>query len=164
MTAAQEFEKNLLSSFTDKLSSLSPVDKLKYAGDRISKAIEYASRRHDWYEDQRGKMFQGAVTISSAIFIVAGWIAKDFSNHGVPIALLGFLSIALIGLVFAVYYYNSELDSNRSYRLVSDIRIWYFKYNLPGSSSASSNGRSAVELANAVINERKIFSSTSVKL
>jgi hypothetical protein len=122
MTTAQEFEKNLLSSFSDKLSSLSPVDKLKYAGDRISKAIDYASRRHDWYEDQRAKMFQGTVTISSAIFIVAG-IAKDFSNHGVPIALLGFLAIALIGLGFAVYYYNSELDSNRSYRLVSDIRI-----------------------------------------
>jgi hypothetical protein len=90
MTTAQEFEKNLLSSFSDKLSSLSPVDKLKYAGDRISKAIDYASRRHDWYEDQRAKMFQGTVTISSAIFIVAGRIAKDFSNHGVPIALLFF--------------------------------------------------------------------------
>jgi hypothetical protein len=95
-------KKNLLSTFIDKLSSLTPSENLKYVGDRISKAIEYASRRHDWYEDQRAKIFQGTVTIASAIFIVAGWIAKDFTNHGVPNMLLGFLAIALIGLGFAV--------------------------------------------------------------
>jgi hypothetical protein len=153
---SQISEISLLDPLINSLNGISCGDRLKYIGDRISKGIDYAIRRHDWYEDQRSRIFQGIVAISSAMFVVCGWIAKTSSDlHSQH--LIGFLSIALIALVRAIYYYNQELDASRPYRMVSDIRLWYFKYNVLEKSLEKPNSPSHDELAANVLDQRLNF-------
>jgi hypothetical protein len=72
----------------------------------------------------------------------------------------GFFGIAVIALCFAIYHYNKELGADRPYRFISDIRTWYFRYNLPEHSSSGDSAM--LSAANDVANQRKQFFSRVV--
>src|SRR5260370_38432203 len=45
-------------------------DAFAYAKEKLFRAIDYAIRRHDWYENQRSRIFHQTMTISFAILII----------------------------------------------------------------------------------------------
>jgi hypothetical protein len=133
-----------------------------YFKEKLFKSIDYAIRRHDWYEDQRSKVFQQTLTISLAILTialtVAGLVIKEkMSVEGIFWCLLVFILIAIVSLVYATVQYNGELNRDRPYRLISDIRFWYFRYNLPDPSSQAESSEAPVKRAQAVAYERSKF-------
>jgi hypothetical protein len=69
----------------------------------------------------------------------------------------GFIVLSVISIAWSAWLYNSELDKDRPYRSVSDIRFWYYRYNLPARSALISAGESLLSQAQAVLEERKIF-------
>jgi len=134
-------------------------DQSTYFKEKIFKAIDYAINRHDWYENQRLNIFKSILAISSIIFTVIGLFISDQDTISgglrVSICSLGF--ITLIALLRAVYLYNIELDADRPYRLVSDIKAWYFKYNMPPSNDTNKDNLKISEIANGVLDERINF-------
>ena len=64
--------------------------------------------------------------------------------------------LAVFGIWIALLRYNAELDGDRPYRLVSDIRFWYFRYNIPTHSESVSGG-SVLNSAGSVLRERANF-------
>lgn len=98
---------------------------------RLNQMISYAIDRHDWYEDQRGKLFHAAlgmlgfIAASAAILHLVDdgnlWFKIPF---GFSLIALGTTSIRLI------YLYTEVSEKNHPYRKISDIRSWYFRYVL----------------------------------
>ena len=64
------------------ISGRSPEERFAYAKEKIFKAIDYAIRRHDWYEDQRSRIFRATLSISSI---------KEFKAVSVLVNFLVFL-------------------------------------------------------------------------
>ncbi len=126
--------------------------------DKVFRAIDYAIKRHDWYEDQRSRIFQIILGISTLVLTITGFFLKDVP-HFLPLycSILGFFLIILLTLSVAVFHYNKELDADRPYRSISDIRFWFFRYNLPSHSSAGKESRDIRERAEAVVRERRRF-------
>ena len=160
----QQAQRDEVGQILNRLSkhSFTSDETFAYAKDKLFRAIDYAIRRHDWYEDQRSRVFQQTMTISLAILTISLTISsiaitnKVFTLN-VSICMLGFILLALISIIGSAHLYNSELDRDRPYRLVSDIRFWYFRYNLPKHSTEGAKSPGVASLAEGVLNERKRF-------
>jgi hypothetical protein len=151
--------------------SVKPEDTFAYLREKLFRAIDYAIRRHDWYEEQRARVFQQVMTsalwiLTASVTIVgigiradAGTVGKRFASLELLLGLSVLVIIALVSLLRAVVLYNSELDANRPYRLISDIRFWFFRYNMPAHLAAASTKDDIHAQGEAVISERERFFS-----
>ncbi|HEV3397214.1 MAG TPA: hypothetical protein VG100_13800 [Xanthobacteraceae bacterium] len=146
------------------LMNQSSNDPFAYTKEKLFRAIDYAIRRHDWYEDQRSRVFQQTMTISFAILTISltvtGLVVQKSLNSqysDIFACLFGFIVLSVISITWSAWLYNSELDKDRPYRSVSDIRFWYYRYNLPAHSTWISGGESLLSQAQAVLEERKTF-------
>jgi hypothetical protein len=128
---------------------------------KLSSAIDYAIKRHDWYEEQRAKMFQASVAILTIVLTALTIMSRVGSLSAQPTAWLvaGLSAGCLLSMLRVAYLYNVELDADRPYRLISDIRFWYFRYNLPGQVAGGEvvDNKQAVALAQSVADQRKQF-------
>jgi|GEM_PF-2017129 len=139
------------------------MEQYHYIKEKINKSIDYAISRHDWYEDQRARVFQSTLTISS-IFLAASTgilgISEfvDTSNfQPVAVTVAGIVLISLIITFSSLNEYNKQIDSDPPYRLVSDVRFWYFRYNLPDKGQTKQSQGNLVKLAESVLEERERF-------
>lgn len=138
-------------------SHVSTIEPLKgeYLTGRIGHAIDYAIGRHDWYEEQRTKILTTILTLGTfSIAVVALFLGAGASKQAAFMG-SGYVWVVATTILCAVYHFNDELDQDRSYRLVSDIRTWFFRYNLPERSS--NNMSDPIAAASAVREERKRF-------
>lgn len=128
---------------------------------KLSSAIDYAIKRHDWYEEQRSKMFQAAMAILTIVLTALTIMSRMGNLSTAPVAWLvaGLAGGCLLATLRIAYLYNIELDADRPYRLISDIRFWFFRYNLPDALTAAKvkDNKQAVALAAAVAEQRKNF-------
>lgn len=136
--------RSLLSRFSEKESE---KEEFEYFVKKVSKAIDYCISRHDWFEEQRGKVFSQFIAIfSSALAIVAVMSRIEAFDSLVEKTILAGLLIVMIFSLFRIsVVYHSELNADRDYRYISDIRFWFFRYNLPEKSKSNSDPREAVE-------------------
>jgi hypothetical protein len=158
-TQAEEIE-SLVKQFQNALTN--EANAFGYFKEKLFRAIDYAIRRHDWYEDQRSRVLQQTMTISFAILtislgVTSLLIQKAISSSELFATLAGFIGLAVISIGRSAWLYNAELDIDRPYRLVSDIRFWFFRYNLPKASRELLSGDTVRSLAAEVIDERKRF-------
>jgi hypothetical protein len=130
-----------------------------YLTKKVFAALDYAIKRHDWFEDQRSRIFQVSLTILSIVLgvLAIGAKASDSLTAPYPFILLVFAGGTTILLIRMLWLYSSELNADRPYRLVSDVAFWYFRYNLPGESHGRSFHADAQAAASAVLKEREIF-------
>lgn len=123
--------------------------------DKIYRAIEYAIKRHDWYEDQRSRIFGVILAVATLTIAILGW---SFKNTGsVHVVFWPLILNMIFSVAFAVYYYNEELDGDRSYQLVSDIRFWFFRYNFKTPAEFSEKPNDSLARAALVKFERDVF-------
>lgn len=118
-----------------------------YFSKKISSSISYCISRHDWFEEQRGKVFSQFVALfSSALAIVAVMSRIETFDLLVEKVVLGSLLFVMVWslLRFSIIY-HSELNADRDYRYISDIRFWFFRYNLREKSKSNSEPEVAVE-------------------
>ena len=130
-----------------------------YQQEKTFRAIDYAIGRHDWYESQRANIFRITIALCGILVSIVTIFARLESEDITTIS-SGLISLSLITLISlgrSVLLYNAELDGDRPYRLISDIRYWYFRYNLPKHSSESEEMRSPLNRAEAVAIERRDF-------
>lgn len=129
-----------------------------YFYSKLTKAIDYAIGRHDWYEKQRLNILQLSLGTGTVIFAICGLAVKLLDP--IPSEIIAFciysVLLAVFGIWIALLRYNAELDGDRPYRLVSDIRFWYFRYNIPTHSESVSGG-SVLNSARSVLRERANF-------
>jgi len=140
------------------LSSAKSFDEQTYFLNKIQSAIQYAIGRHDWYERQRLTIFQLTLAAASFMFVICGLAleVEIISAFQTGYFVFFTLFIAIVGVASALYLYNSELDGDRPYRSVSDVRFWYFRYNLPDHPRAKKEDSNTNQAA-AVIKQRKTF-------
>ena len=109
-----------------------PCESVSLRG-RLQNMIQYAVGRHDWYEDQRGKLFQASLAMLSFIAAAAAFISTIGSSGENDLPKILFYSGFLI-LGYAscriIYLYTEVSEKNHPYRKVSDIKSWYFKYSI----------------------------------
>jgi hypothetical protein len=142
------------------------IDFGSYVQNKVAHSIDYAISRHDWYEQQRGKVLQYTISITAIIITVVGALLSydAFDINELRSPLYGSATIALIIINFSIIYYNVQLDADRPYRLVSDIRHWFFRYNIVDESSKADKQLSAISKAEAVITQRNNFFSRVLEL
>jgi hypothetical protein len=153
----QEEERSLISPH-----ATAPTNPLNDFREKLSHAIDYAIGRHDWYEDQRSRMFQTILAVLTFTLAAAGVSLKESTSTWVSYSAIGFFIISIIALVRGAFLYNKELDADRPYRRISNIRTWYFRYNLPKHSSDLEKGSDVLANAQAVADERKRFAARIV--
>jgi len=131
-------------------------DNYEFIQTKVYKAIDYSISRHDWYENQRNRIFNIVIWLSGFILTFIGLMMK---NSDVKIIetppLLAILITVAISLITGLYLYNKELDSDRPYRLVSDVKFWFFRYNLPAHSEKTKDYLHGI--ATEVLKERTKF-------
>ena len=100
---------------------------------KVLASIDYAIKRHDWYEDQRFRIFQVAVAMTTTLLSILAVVSSAGATLSPSwlLILRGLGLSAAICLVTMIYLYNSDLDADRPHRYISDVRFWYFRYNLP---------------------------------
>ncbi|RZJ88134.1 MAG: hypothetical protein EOO20_14390 [Chryseobacterium sp.] len=112
--------------------------------DRLYKMIDYAIKRHDWYEDQKQKLLQIGLALLSVFAAFTAVVAKlsyDGSIEGLPFLLcLAFVGFGLGTGILMLYKYNRTISLDHPYRKVVDIRSWFFKYNFDGKLSHKISG------------------------
>lgn len=92
---------------------------------------------------------------------VAGISARSqVSNGGNPdiftkCIFITFCIVCFFSITRAVFLYNIELDADRPYRLVSDVRHYYYVYNMP--EPINKNGNKYTDIANIVCDKRNEF-------
>nr|WP_321457089.1 hypothetical protein [uncultured Cohaesibacter sp.] len=129
MEAAQQVEiAKIFDKFVTEIES-SEIKKTfsSYQLQKLQSAISYTINRHDWYEEQRSGLVAKHLTLSALVFTVIGLYIGQQKNGISSDAKLIILStglLVLISLLYSIFQYNSELDQDRPYRLVSDIRFW----------------------------------------
>lgn len=125
--------------------------------EKVLQAIDYAIKRHDWYEDQRFRIFQVILGVATLALTFAGFYLKSPPGSGLFYWAFGGLVVFIfMALVAGVVLYNRELDADRPYRAIADIRFWFFRYNLPGHSSGEAPSR-FLSRVQAVADERRRF-------
>lgn len=125
---------------------------------KIFSAIDYAIKRHDWYEDQRSRMLQVTLALTTAVLATVALIARSDTSLAYSQKLvLFFLGVlTLVSVIRQVLLYNAEFDADRPYRLISDIRFWYWRNNLPNLALVADASKEK-ELAKEVAGERQRF-------
>lgn len=131
-----------------------------YQLQKLQTAISYTINRHDWYEAQRSGLLTKHLTLSGLAFTAIGLYVGQ-QKTGLPLeSKLVIFSIGLlllISLLYAIHLYNSELDQDRPYRLVSDIRFWYYRYSLPDAVKRYGERLDFQNIADDVLKEREKF-------
>jgi hypothetical protein len=65
-------------------------------------------------------------------------------------------AVLIIALFRIVSLYDAELDQDRPYRMVSDVRYWFFRYSLPDRGRRAGEADAAT-LATEVVKEREKY-------
>lgn len=96
--------------------------------ERMSKMIEYAVGRHDYYERARQYMMTIGIGIVAASTALEALL---FRQEDVPRFLM--VGAAILGLVgvLMIFRFVYETSPDYPYRRVADIRSWYHFYNVP---------------------------------
>lgn len=131
-----------------------------YQIEKIYRAIQYVIARHDWYETQRTIILGFVLTISGLVF--AGMAAYLGAEEGqLPeSAKLIIASIGLtlfIGVFSIIHLYNKELDQDRPYRLIADIRHWFFRYSLSERTKDYQERMDYANIASDVLAQKEKF-------
>jgi hypothetical protein len=160
----RQAERELLSNSATFNAESREKEASSYLTKKIFAAIDYAIKRHDWYEDQRSRIFQATLTMLSVVLAVLaiGVKATDNLPAPYPFMLLEFAVCTAILLVRMLWLYSSELNADRPYRLVSDVVFWFFRYNLPEKSRGLGSRTDALPAAEAVLKERETFFRRSI--
>jgi hypothetical protein len=140
---------------------LSHVDEAERNGsyqlNKIGSAITNAIGRHDWYEQQRQTVFTNVVAITGLLLTVLGFSVDNITFGSKYICIVLSTAVVLIVALFRiVYLYDAELDQDRPYRMVSDIRYWFFRYSLPDRGKRAHEAPAAT-LVEEVIKEREKY-------
>ncbi|ESY22419.1 MULTISPECIES: hypothetical protein [unclassified Mesorhizobium] len=100
--------------------------------DRAYRMIEYAVGRHDWYEDQRGKLFQAALGMLSFIAAAAA-IVNSVGGSRYFVFFLG-LGLVVLGITACrlIVMYTHVSEKNHPHRKAADIKSWYYRYTVSG--------------------------------
>ncbi|BCM21160.1 hypothetical protein [Mesorhizobium sp. J8] len=100
--------------------------------DRVYRMIEYAVGRHDWYEDQRGKLFQAALGMLSFIAAAAA-IVNSVGGSKYFVFFLG-MGLIILGITACrlIMMYTEVSEKNHPYRKAADIKSWYYRYTVSG--------------------------------
>jgi hypothetical protein len=157
--AIQKLVKDTQADEISKISSqllAGKKDDGSYLAAKIPAAINYAIGRHDWYEEQRSNIFKNTLTVGGMVLAAMG-LYSGLETSPSDLAKLIILSAGLtilIGVGIIVHLYNVELDADRPYRLVSDVRHWFFRYALPGKASRTGSGLNLDNLASRELVER----------
>jgi hypothetical protein len=155
---ARAAERALLAPLTAALTREQPDQTAyDYFVKKLFAAIDYAVKRHDWFEDQRSRIFQTTLTLLSAVLAVVAIIAKVGVNKPLPLILLITAAGTSIVFVKMAWLYSKELNADRPYRLVSDVVFWFFRYNLPSTPMGGFTAETAKAAATKVLEERKRF-------
>lgn len=160
-----DFQENELSKITEIFLSGFDKEELKksepsYQLQKIQAAINYTIVRHDWYESQRSGLITKLLTLVGLGFTVLSLYVGQHKTGLNSEAILIILSTGLtlmIALLFGIHLYNSELDQDRPYRLVSDIRHWYFRYSLPDKAKRYEERMDYHKMAKNVLAERENY-------
>ncbi|WP_343315421.1 hypothetical protein AAIB41_11440 [Brucella sp. BE17] len=131
-----------------------------YQIEKIYKAIQYVIARHDWYETQRSVILGYVLTITGIVFAgITAYLATI--NDLVPersLIIIASIGMTLtIGLFNIVHLYNKELDQDRPYRLIADIRHWFFRYSMPDKIKDYQGRMDYTNIAIDVISEKEKF-------
>lgn len=154
--ARQDAEKTVFRDFLSAHPKL--ADDPTWLREKVYRAIDYAIRRHDWYEDQRARMFQVLLAVLTISVSFVGLVLTNTKSSLLDSwGLLAILSVVFVALARAIFLYNHALDADRPYRLVSDIRFWFFRYNLPEHSEQLTRKPDVVRIATRVLDERDRF-------
>jgi hypothetical protein len=139
---------------------------VSYQLQKLQTAISYTINRHDWYEAQRSGLLTKHLSLTGLTFTAIGLYVGQ-QKGGVPLEtklmILSIGMLLLFSLVYAIHLYNSELDQDRSYRLVSDIRFWYYRYSLPDKVKDYGESLDFQHMANDVLSERRKFLDRAVE-
>lgn len=149
---------NEIETYINSLIKGSTIDSYDLVQQKVYKAIDYAIKRHDWYENQRNRIFNLILWTIGFSLTFVGLLLRNSDKTVVDspeiMAIIITVTIALfVGLVL----YNKELDADRPYRLVSDIRFWFFRYNLPTHSDKLKSKNDITRIADEVQKERNKF-------
>ncbi len=162
MEAAQQVE---TAKIVDKLvNGIESAEREKtfasYQFQKVQSAISYTINRHDWYETQRSGLITKHLTLSGLVFTAIGlYVGQQKASlpADAKIIIISLGLLILISLLYVIHLYNSELDQDRPYRLVSDIRFWYYRYSLPDKVKSYRERLDFPNLAKDVLKERKRF-------
>jgi hypothetical protein len=107
--------------------------------DRLARMIEYAISRVDYHENQRTTYQTIALAIIAFAAGLVAVLANQFEKIPWFVLLSFFISLGslIAGGLRILYKYFRETSPNYPYRTVSDIKSWYFKYNLNYSGKLS---------------------------
>lgn len=112
----------------------SPRDpaEIKNLSDRLGKMIDYAIKRHDWYDEQRNKALSlGLALLGLSSFLVGGLLGQSVEHLAYFRA---FAALTLISIVITAVWIILEFGRGSSltytHRAVADIRSWYFAYTI----------------------------------
>jgi len=163
-TSVERTQKEELSIIEQNITN-NVTDDGSYQLSKIGSAIDYAIGRHDWYENQRSVIFRYLLTVSGLVFTGIGIYAKVYNTltHFEIFAILSIGITVVIAVFVALHFYNSELDQDRPYRLVSDICHWYFRYPLPKRAAHVGERLDIENIANEVLAERDSYMKRVMK-
>jgi len=144
-------------SIIDSLNGATKNDQYSYMIRSIRDGILYSVGRHDWYESQRQNILRLIFQLASVVFVVFGLIFGLYKDpNSTTLIFVGSAAFAsLMFICLGLYIYNMELDGDRPYRLVSDIKIRYFRYNL--SNESPEDQKTSRDLAVEEISKRESF-------
>jgi hypothetical protein len=159
MAATQLVEiKNIVAQLTHR-PAVTALDG-SYQVNKIQHAIHYTINRHDWYETQRSAIITKLMTFSGLAFTALALYSgghQEAISPNTKVAIINMGLTIFVALIYSVNIYNSELDQDRPYRLVSDIRHWYFRYSLPDRVKDYGERGDFTQIANDVLEERNRF-------
>jgi hypothetical protein len=129
---AQE-SKQIGAMLDSKLAKSKVKDNDAYQLNKLLAAIEYAIQRHDWYEGQRVNILNSSLTAGGLLVAGIGLFAENVTTLSDPqkSIVFGIILTVVVALGIIVFEYQSQLDRDRPYRLTSDVRHWYYRYQLP---------------------------------
>ena len=134
-------------------------DAFDYFTRKLFVAIDYAIKRHDWYEEQRSRLFQTSLTLMTGILTIVALVVRSGGSPDIQarvcLWILG--TITIVAALRTVLLYDKELDRDQPHRLISDIRFWYSRYNVPLASATSARSDQDEGAAEHVATERTRF-------
>jgi len=108
--------------------------------ERLYRMIDYAIKRHDWYEDQRNKTLALAIALLGlSSFLVSGLLSSGASDL-LYFRIYGGLTIGSIILtsLTVIFEYAKGAQEKYTHRSLADIRSWFFAYAINDSVIRSS--------------------------
>ena len=158
--AAQEAKLQIMRNLTNGQSGRIKGDQI---ADRLNNMIGYAAGRLDYYEDLKHRN----LTLGLALFAAALTFGGLLTRAPAFLSPASIVAAALLVLVVLgtgwrmINYYSSTSEPEYSYRMIADIRSWFYRYSLPASSNPllSEDDEVASAQVNAVRSELEIFVS-----